>query len=98
MQVSGLRQRITIHFERQYILTDSASELTTLQQEAETRHEIETAITAMFAAEDAGLRSALEAAKQAGLPGIQISPIQGKLLQLLAAMCNAQKILEIGAL
>jgi caffeoyl-CoA O-methyltransferase len=79
-------------------LTDNTSELTTLQQQAKTRHEIEAAITAMFAAEDAGLRSALEAAKQEGLPGIQISPIQGKLLQLLAAMCNAQKILEIGAL
>jgi caffeoyl-CoA O-methyltransferase len=32
------------------------------------------------------------------LPPIQISPIQGKLLQLLAAMCNAHKILEIGSL
>src|SRR5439155_6125527 len=34
----------------------------------------------------------------AGLPQIQISPIQGKFLQLLATMCNAHKILEIGAL
>src|SRR3989441_12762766 len=45
-----------------------------------------------------GLRAALTSAKQAGLPEIQISPIQGKFLQLLAAMCNAHKILEIGAL
>jgi len=52
----------------------------------------------MFAAEDEGLRAALETAKQAGLPQIQISPIQGKFLQLLATMCNAHKILEIGAL
>ncbi|HAH01240.1 MAG TPA: O-methyltransferase, partial [Ktedonobacter sp.] len=52
----------------------------------------------MFAAEDDGLRAALTNAKQAGLPEIQISPIQGKFLQLLATMCNARKILEIGAL
>lgn len=70
----------------------------TLQQQAETRHAIEVAIIQQFAAEDAGLRAALASAKEAGLPEIQISPIQGKLLQLLATMCNARKILEIGAL
>jgi len=48
-----------------------------LQQQAQTRHEIEAAITSMFAAEDEGLRSVLVAARQAGLPQIQISPIQG---------------------
>jgi len=74
------------------------SELTALQEQAKIRHEIEAAITAMFAPEDEGLRSALAEAKRAGLPQIAISPIQGKFLQLLAAMCNAQKILEIGAL
>ena len=79
-------------------MTDNANELTTLQQQTRTRHEIEAAITTMFAAEDEGLRSALETAKQAGLPQIQISPIQGKFLQLLATICNAHKILEIGAL
>src|SRR5438105_8074385 len=52
----------------------------------------------MFAAEDEGLRFALSAAKKAGLPEIQISPIQGKFLQLLAAACHARKILEIGSL
>jgi len=70
----------------------------TLQQQAETRHAIEAAIIRQFAAEDEGLRAALASAKEAGLPEIQISPIQGKLLQLLATMCNARKILEIGAL
>ncbi len=79
-------------------MTDSATELTTLQQQAKIRHEIEDAITAMFAPEDEGLQSALRVARQAGLPQIQISPIQGKLLQLLATLCNAHKILEIGAL
>jgi caffeoyl-CoA O-methyltransferase len=79
-------------------LTGKDAELTALKQAAKTRHEIEAAITGMFAAEDEGLRASLEAAQQAGLPKIQISPIQGKFLQLLAAMCNAHKILEIGAL
>lgn len=62
------------------------------------RQEIETAITQLFAPEDAGLRNALEAASKAGLPPIQISPIEGKLLQLLAIATNAKRILEIGSL
>lgn len=32
------------------------------------------------------------------MPAIQISPLQGRLLQVLAAACGARKILEIGAL
>jgi caffeoyl-CoA O-methyltransferase len=56
------------------------------------------ALEQLFAPEDAALQQALVAAKEAGLPEIQISPLQGKLLQVLAAACNAQKILEIGAL
>ncbi len=79
-------------------MTDNNTELNTLREQAEIRHEIEAAITRMFAPEDEGLRAALNGAKQAGLPEIQISPIQGKLLQLLAALCNAHKILEIGSL
>ena len=74
------------------------SELSRLQQEAQTRQTIMEAITRKFAAEDEGLQHALLAAKEAGLPEIQISPVQGKFLQLLAFACNAQKILEIGSL
>ena len=72
--------------------------LATLQQQANTRHLIEQSITQLFAEEDEGLRYALAAAKAAGIPPIQISPIQGKFLQLLATMCNARNILEIGSL
>src|SRR2546421_12808435 len=79
-------------------MSDKNGELAALQQEEETRHKIETTIARIFAPEDEGLRYALSSAKQAGLPEIQISPIQGKFLQLLAATCNAHKILEIGAL
>lgn len=79
-------------------MTNHSSELALFQQQAQMRQKIVEAITHQFAAEDEGLKHALLAAKQAGLPEIQISPIQGKLLQLLAAACNAQKILEIGSL
>ncbi len=74
------------------------AEFTYLQQQQRTRYQIEAAITSAFAPEDDGLRNALDSARTAGLPEIQISPIQGKLLQVLAAACNAHKILEIGAL
>ncbi|MBE3561854.1 MAG: O-methyltransferase, partial [Ktedonobacteraceae bacterium] len=79
-------------------MTDQNLDATTLQQQARTRREIESAIGQLFAAEDEGLRYALAAGREAGLPAIQISPIEGKLLQLLAAACNARKILEIGSL
>ena len=79
-------------------MPDKNNEVAALQQEEETRHKIETTIARIFAPEDEGLRYALSSAKQAGLPEIQISPIQGKFLQLLAAACNARKILEIGSL
>lgn len=79
-------------------MPDKSDQLAALQQEEETRHKIETTIARIFAPEDEGLRYALSSAKQAGLPEIQISPIQGKFLQLLAAACNARKILEIGSL
>jgi caffeoyl-CoA O-methyltransferase len=69
-----------------------------MQEQAQARQKIEEEITRKFAVEDDGLKHALLAAKQAGLPEIQISPVQGKLLQLLAVACNAQKILEIGSL
>jgi len=62
------------------------------------QREVQNAVSAFFAPEDEGLRSTLAAAQEAGLPPIQISPLQGKLLQFLAVACQARKILEIGAL
>ncbi len=79
-------------------MTDNSRDMATLQQKAKTQQEIEAAITHLFAPEDEGLRQALITAKAAGLPQIQISPIQGKLLQLLATACQARTILEIGSL
>ncbi len=47
---------------------------------------------------DDALESALRTAAEAGLPAINVSPAQGKLLQLLALGQGARKILEIGTL
>src|SRR2546428_13375661 len=79
-------------------MADDGLNVAALQQRAKTQREIEEAITRMIAPEDDGLRQALLTAKKAGLPQIQISAIQGKLLQLLATGCNARHILEIGSL
>jgi predicted O-methyltransferase YrrM len=49
-------------------------------------------------AEDEALRGAVEAAEAAGLPSIQVSPPQGKLLQLLVRLVGARRILEFGTL
>jgi predicted O-methyltransferase YrrM len=47
---------------------------------------------------DTVLEAAVEASSAAGLPSIQVSPPQGKLLHLLALLQGARNILEIGTL
>jgi predicted O-methyltransferase YrrM len=47
---------------------------------------------------DDALHAALTASDAAGLPAIVVSPAQGKLLNLLATLANARRILEIGTL
>lgn len=47
---------------------------------------------------DEALQGALEAAAEAGLPQIQVSPPQGKLLQMLARLVGARTVLEFGTL
>jgi len=47
---------------------------------------------------DPVLDAVLEANAAAGLPPIDVSSNEGKLLQLLAQLCRAQRILEIGTL
>jgi predicted O-methyltransferase YrrM len=48
--------------------------------------------------EDEALRRAVAAAEAAELPSIQVSPPQGKLLQLLVRLLGAKKVLEFGTL
>ena len=77
---------------------DATQSLDQLRHAAQQRAEIDDALNALFAPEDDALRAALAAGREAGMPTIQISPLQGRLLQVLAAACGARKILEIGAL
>jgi caffeoyl-CoA O-methyltransferase len=74
------------------------TEIQQLRDAAARRAFIDERLTQLFAAEDEALRAALETARANGMPEIQISPIQGRLLQVLAGACGARKILEIGAL
>ena len=47
---------------------------------------------------DAVLEAALAANRAAGLPAMDVAPNQGKLLHLLARMCGARRVLELGTL
>jgi predicted O-methyltransferase YrrM len=55
-------------------------------------------ISDCLALSDPALDAALAANAAAGLPSIDVSPSEGKLLQLLAQLRGARKILEIGTL
>jgi len=47
---------------------------------------------------DAALEAAIKANSQAGLPAIDVSPLQGQALHLLARAARARRILEVGTL
>ncbi|HEX6456565.1 MAG TPA: O-methyltransferase [Solirubrobacterales bacterium] len=66
--------------------------------EAEVFAEVDRFIGETIVAEDEALRAAVAAAEAAGLPSIQVSPPQGKLLQLLVRLLGAERILEFGTL
>ncbi len=55
-------------------------------------------LTETFVPADRALTSALEASEAAGLPAIAVTPTQGRLLELLARLLQARKVLEIGTL
>jgi predicted O-methyltransferase YrrM len=55
-------------------------------------------LAALLAPTDAVLDATLAAAAAGGLPDIQVSPVQGKLLHLIARVASARRILEIGTL
>lgn len=55
-------------------------------------------IEAKLIGADAALEAALSANRAAGLPAIDVSPTQGKMLHLLARIAGARRILEIGTL
>ena len=60
--------------------------------------EVDRYISDLFVPNDAALDAALGDSESAGLPPINVSRSQGKLLQLLAKIVGARRILEIGTL
>ena len=60
--------------------------------------EIDRYIEERFAPQDEALEAAVRESRQAGLPEIQVSPNEAKLLQLLAELVGARSVLEIGTL
>ncbi len=55
-------------------------------------------ISQLFHDEDDCLKETEKSIIDSGIPQISISPNQGKFLQILARLCNAKKILEMGTL
>ncbi|HWF64076.1 MAG TPA: O-methyltransferase [Rhizomicrobium sp.] len=51
-----------------------------------------------FGASDPLMKKVLAASRKAGLPDIQVSPLQGRFLMLLAQAMGARRILEVGTL
>ena len=60
--------------------------------------EIDRYIEERFAPQDEALEAAVRESRSAGLPEIQVSPNEAKLLQLLAEMVRAKRVLEVGTL
>jgi len=55
-------------------------------------------VSGLFGDEDEALRKTVKSIKDENIPQISVSANQGKFLQVLARLCNAKKILEIGTL
>ncbi|MBD0296863.1 MAG: O-methyltransferase [Flavisolibacter sp.] len=55
-------------------------------------------ISNLLGIEDEALKATEKSIGEAGIPQISVSPVQGKFLELLARLCKATKILELGTL
>lgn len=60
--------------------------------------EVDEYLTAQLAPDDDALRAAREGSREAGLPSIEVSAPQGRLLALLCRVAGATRVLEIGTL
>lgn len=60
--------------------------------------EIDDYVAGLFAPPDEALEAALRDSREAGLPEINVSATEGRLLQLLAEIAGARRVLEIGTL
>ncbi|KAI8882361.1 putative O-methyltransferase [Backusella circina FSU 941] len=59
---------------------------------------VDTYYSSLYVQQDSILEATLQASKEAGLPPHNVSPLQGKFLQLLVQLKGAKRILEIGTL
>ena len=66
--------------------------------DSESLKKIDGYVEGLFAPQDEPLEAALRESQRAGLPGINISPSEGRLLQLLVEIAGAETVLEIGTL
>ena len=69
-----------------------------IEDTRELLQEIDTYVEDLFVPPDEILEAALRDSRRAGLPEINVSPNQGRLLQLLTEIAEARRILEIGTL
>jgi len=60
--------------------------------------DIDAYVEGLFVSPDEALEAALRDSRDAGLPEINVSPNEGRLLQLFAELVGARRILEIGTL
>lgn len=60
--------------------------------------EVDAYVAGMFVPDEAMFSHALTSSEAAGLPAIQVSPTQGRWLELLARSLRAQRVLEVGTL
>lgn len=60
--------------------------------------EVDNYICSLVASEDEALKATIQSIEASGIPSISVSAVQGKYLQVLAKLCNAKRILEIGTL
>lgn len=70
----------------------------TMDQMNQLWHEVDEYAAQKIMKPDDVLEKTLSANREAGLPAIDVSPLQGKMLNLLARMQGARRILEIGTL
>ncbi|WP_020574252.1 O-methyltransferase [Actinopolymorpha alba] len=66
--------------------------------ESQLWNDVDDYFTTLLAPNDDTLAAALRESEAAGLPSINVAPNQGKLLQILAQIQGARRILEIGTL
>jgi predicted O-methyltransferase YrrM len=64
----------------------------------ETWSRVDEYVAGLLAPHDEALEATLRVSEEAGLPAIQVSPAQGKLLHLLAKSIGARTVLEFGTL